>query len=152
MGNSQSSTNNISHVFGLMQSILTSVNDKSADDERPTNESACYDDGGAFNDELFQDYLDRQRDEDLAKMKSRILLMHMLEQDKREIECEPPSKRSRRVKTFIDPITHLASHFESPRPASSCSYSKHLWQAAALSYQRFELNLQVICYKAAPFQ
>jgi hypothetical protein len=31
-----------------------------------------------------------------------------LEQDNRAIECEPPSKRSRRVKTFIDPITHLA--------------------------------------------
>jgi len=92
-----------------MQSILTSVNDKSADDERPINESACYDDGGAFNDELFQDYLDRQRDEDLAKMKSRFLLMHtFLEQDKRPIEGEPPSKRFRRVKTFIDPITHLS--------------------------------------------
>ena len=109
MGNSQSTTNN-SLVFRLIQSILTNANDESADDDdRPNNESACYNDGGAFDDELFQDYFDRQRDKDLEKMKARFLLMHlMLEQDKKAIEGEPPSKRSRRVKTFIDPITHLA--------------------------------------------
>jgi hypothetical protein len=90
-----------------MQSVLTSANNESADDDdRSNNESACYDDSGDFDNELFQDYFDnelfqdylnRQRDKDLEKIKARFLHMHiMLEQDKKKaIEGKPPSKLSR---------------------------------------------------------
>jgi hypothetical protein len=126
MGNSQSAASNASSsrqekdqiIFGLLQSILTSLNDEKADDPRPIDKSVCYDDDGAFNDEKFQDFLDRQRGADLANMKVRFLLMQMLQeasllrvaaaaQDK-AIEGERPLKRCRRVKTFIDPTTSLA--------------------------------------------
>jgi hypothetical protein len=106
-------------IFGLLQSVLISLNDESADDPRPIDESASFDDDGAFNDEKFQDFLDRQRGADLANMKVRFLLVQMLEeasllrvaaaaQDK-AIEGERPLKRCRRgVKTFIDPTTSFA--------------------------------------------
>jgi hypothetical protein len=48
MGHSQSASNDISNVFGLMQNVLTSVNDESVDNDCPINELACYDDDGAF--------------------------------------------------------------------------------------------------------
>lgn len=64
MGNSESATNDISHVFGLTQNVLTHVNDESVDNDCPAiNESACYNDDGAFSDDLFQDYDSNQREQ-----------------------------------------------------------------------------------------
>jgi hypothetical protein len=37
----------------VKKSVLTSVNDETAEDERPIDESACYNDDGSFNDERF---------------------------------------------------------------------------------------------------
>ena len=119
MGNTQSAANDTSRhhhhhqvIFRLLQSVLTSVNDEFAEDEHPVDESACYDDDVAFNDERFQEYLDRQSDEDLAKIKARILLMQMLEEANgltdESLESKRLLKRRRRIKTFIDPNTSLA--------------------------------------------
>ena len=67
----------------------------------------------AFNDERFQGYLDRQKDEDLAKMKVKLLLMQMLEEasgslSDEALQSKRPLKRCRRIKTFIDPTSSLA--------------------------------------------
>lgn len=163
MGNTQSAaSNNTSRhdhhprqvIFCLLQSALTSVNDEFADDERPVaDESACYNNDGAFNDERFQEYLDRQRDEDLAKIKVRILLMQMLEEANgltdESLESKLPLKRRRRIKTFfIDPNTSLArpitptlSHWwilclEDPK-VDDTQWNKQFWNRFRLPYDSF---------------
>lgn len=59
------------------------------------------------------------RDEDLAKIKVRILLMQMLEEANGltdvSLESKRPLKRRRRIKTFIDPNTSLARPITGPK-------------------------------------
>jgi hypothetical protein len=94
-------------VSALMQSILHD----GVHDVRPIDECACYNDNGTFNDDNFQDYLHREEEEGAIKRKFMFLLMDMIEAaslsvaDMPDTNTGPPSKRSRRVQTFVDPTT-----------------------------------------------
>ena len=79
----------------------------------PTDEWACYDKIGTFNDVNFQEYLDQAGYEAAAKRKFVSLLINVIESESLSIEHElpedtiggPPMKRSQHVWTLNDPTT-----------------------------------------------
>jgi hypothetical protein len=88
-----------------------------ANDVRPIDESACYKDDGIMEDELYNDYLEREEDEDHARRTTMSLMLQLHKissrSRKRVQACiqrqkrDPPLKRSRikQQKFFTDPTT-----------------------------------------------
>lgn len=142
----------------LLKAIISRKHD--ANDVRPIDESACYNDDGTADLESYNDYLEREEDEDHAR-RTTILPMLQLHKissrrRKRAQAClqrqkpDPPLKRSRikQQKFFTDPTTGVVGtatprvslwwilYIQGPQPDNS-QRSKTFRKRFRLPYESF---------------
>ena len=149
----------------LLKVIISRKND--ANDVRPIDESACYNDDGTMDVELYNDYLERDEDEYRAR---RNTILSMLLFDKisskrrkraraleRREKPDPPSKQSRikQQKFFTDPLTGGVRavtprvslwwilYIQDPQPDNS-QWSKTFRKRFRLPYESFRQLLSMI--------
>ena len=146
----------------LLKAIISRKYD--ANDICPIDESACYNDDGTMDPELYNDYLEREEDEDHAR-RTTILLMLQLDkissirrkraQALHRQKPDPPLKRSRikQQKFFTDPSTGVVCtvtprvslwwilYMQDPQPDSS-QWSKTFRKRFRLPYESFR---QLLC-------
>ena len=134
-------------------------------DVRPIDESACYNDDGTMDLELYNDYLEREEDEDQARRTTILAMLHLHKtssrrrkraQALRRQKPDPPLKRRSRIKQqkfLTDPSTGAVRtvtprvslwwilYIQDPQPDNS-QWSKTFRKRFRLPYESFK---QLLC-------